>query len=531
MSAMPSVQQRRIVIGAALCAVAFLLVGVRLAQVTLFPAAAVTAKLGNVDPSSRADIVDRNGELMARDLPVYDLYARPHMFTDKQNAARAIARIAGSDSGRLDAIFVGRHPYVLAARRLAPEQRAAIEKLGLLGLEFETTGKRSYPDGPMAAQVIGVTDVDGNGLSGLEMGLNGQLSGRKPGERLVTSLDMRVEFALARTMSAAMTEYRARAAGGLVMDIETGEILGLVSLPNFDPNDRRSASNEAMRNIMTQNVYELGSVFKIFAFAQAIEDGTVDLDEHLTIGDGFKLGKYTIREAEKMPATLAARDVLAQSSNIGTAQIAMRGGPARQQAFLSRLGLLMPAKSELPEVARPLYPKYWGAVENATIAYGHGISVSPLAFAAAAASIVNGGRKVAPTFLKRGKDARGARVISPRTSETMRQLLRYVVTNGTGKKADVPQYGVGGKTGSAEKSGKYGYQEHKLITSFCAVFPIDRPRYLVFVLLDEPHGNAKTLGFALAGYTAAPLAGQIVSRIAPLLGVPMRAKTDSAENS
>ena len=258
-----------------------------------------------------------------------------------------------------------------------------------------------------------------------------------------------------------MDEFKAHAAGGLVMDVRTGEILALVSLPDFDPNARDFGAGDSTRNIMAQNVYELGSVFKIFSFTLAMQDHTVRLDEQLPIGNGYKIGRYTIHEAEHMPATLAVRDVLAQSSNIGTAQIALRSGAQRQRAFLTDTGSTRADPSELPEIARPLYPSNWGDVETATIGFGHGISVSPLAFAAAAASIVNGGRRIVPTFLKHPADARGAQLISPQTSATMRALLRYVVTDGTGKKADVPGYDVGGKTGSAEKNGPHGYVAHR----------------------------------------------------------------------
>jgi cell division protein FtsI (penicillin-binding protein 3) len=303
------------------------------------------------------------------------------------------------------------------------------------------------------------------------------------------------------------------------MDVRTGEVLALISLPDFDPNQRNLADGDSARDVMAQDVYELGSVFKIFSFSLALEDHTTRPDEIFAIGNGYKIGKYTIHEAERMPATLAARDVLAQSSNIGTAQIALRSGGVRQREFLAHLGLLGTLRSELPETARPLYPAHWGEIETATIGFGHGISVSPLAFAAAASAVVNGGRRVVPTFLRHPDDARGEQLIRPETSLAMRELLRYVVTNGTGKKADVPGYDVGGKTGSAEKPGVHGYQAHRLVTSFCAAFPISDPRYLVFVMLDEPHGTRDTLGFALAGYTAAPLAGRVIARIAPILGV------------
>jgi cell division protein FtsI (penicillin-binding protein 3) len=246
-------------------------------------------------------------------------------------------------------------------------------------------------------------------------------------------------------------------------------------------------------------------------------------DEVFAIGNGYKIGKYTIHEAEHMPAMLAARDILAKSSNIGTTQIALRSGPTRQRQFLTTMGILSRLHTELPEARRPLYPSNWGTIETATISFGHGISVSPLTFVAAAAAVVNGGRKITPTFLKHPEDARGEQLIKPETSVKMRELLRYVVTNGTGKNADVAGYDVGGKTGSAQKPKLNGHgYTHSLMTSFCAAFPIDDPRYLVFVLMDDPHGTKETGGFALAGYTAAPLAGRVIARIAPILGVPQR---------
>lgn len=531
MKAPPTVFQRRIAIGAVMCAAAFVLVCLRLADVTVFSLGAGAGKHNESVNTARADLVDRNGALVARDLPVYDVYAHPQMFADKRRAAHRLAVATGSDDARLIQMFAGKRPYTLVARQQNPDVRDKLKRMNLPGLDFEPGGKRYYPAGRMGAQVLGVTNTDGNGISGLELGLNSKLRGIGPVAPVETSLDMRVQFVLAYEAEAARKEFGARAAGGLVMDVRTGEVLALVSLPDFDPNTRNIENGESARNIMTQDVYELGSVFKIFSFALGLEDRTFQLDETIPIGNGFQIGKYTIHEAEHMPATLAARDVLAQSSNIGAAEIALRSGPDRQRAFLAKMGLLKPLKSELPETARPLYPAYWGAVETATIGFGHGISVSPLSFTAAVAAVVNGGRKVTPTFLKHPADARGEQLISPSTSATMRALLRYVVTDGTGKKADVAGYDVGGKTGSAEKPGPHGYQQHKLVASFLAVFPIDNPRYLVFVMLDEPHGTKKTAGFALAGYTAAPMAAKVISRIAPLLGVPMRPFAKSQGNS
>jgi cell division protein FtsI (penicillin-binding protein 3) len=522
MSEAPTVFQRRIVIGAVLCIAAFALVGIRLVHVTLLKspgsghAVAVAA--------ARADLTDRNDELLARDLPVKDLYARPHVFWDKAEAAHDLALATGADEHRLLAGFNNaKHPYVLITRQITPDTEAKVMHLGLPGLEFEASGKRYYPDGRNAAQVVGVTDPDNNGVSGLELGLQNQIHAAAGG-KVATSIDMRVQYILTHEVEQARRTFSAHAAGGVVMNVNTGEVLGLVSAPNFDPNQRKLSDGDSAKNIMAQDVYELGSVFKIFSFALALEDHTLrSLDEVFNIGQGYKLGKHTIHEAEHMPATLAARDILAQSSNIGTLQIALRSGPTRQREFLGHMGLLKPLQTDLPETARPLYPvSDWGQIQTATIGFGQGISVSPLSFVAAAASVVNGGRRITPTFLKQtADDLRGEQVLKPETSEQMRGLLRYVVTDGSGKKADIPGYDVGGKTGSAQVPGEHGrYIPHALRTSFYGVFPVHNPRYVVFILLDQPHGTKETAGFALAGWTAAPTVGRVIQRIAPLLGVP-----------
>jgi cell division protein FtsI (penicillin-binding protein 3) len=515
--------QRRIMLAAGLCVMAFALIGLRLIDVGVLKGSVTGAApaAGESAADTRADLLDRNGMVLARDLPVADLYARPHALADPHGAAMALAGAVGVSAERLEHGFDGRHNYVLVARQLVPDVQNRVLRLGLPGLEFEPALKRYYPEGLAAVQVLGSTDPDGNGVDGLELGLDPMLRDSEPGQSVALALDMRVQYALAHEVEQARETFRARAAGGIVMNVNTGEILAMASLPDAlgEPGAAETHA-DPRRNRMAQDVYELGSVFKIFTFAMAMEDHTTRLDEVFPIGGGFHIGRYTIHDAEHMPATLSARDILAQSSNAGTAQIALRSGPTRQREFLARLGLLGRVHTELPEVAAPLVPRNWGQVETATIGFGHGVSVSPLSFVTAAAEIVNGGRRIAPTFLKRDGDARGEQVIKPETSATMRELLRYVVTDGTGKKADVPGYDVGGKTGSAEKVSGRGYVAHRLLTSFCAVFPIENPRYLVFVMLDEPHGTKATFGFALAGYTAAPLAGQVIARIAPMLGVP-----------
>jgi cell division protein FtsI (penicillin-binding protein 3) len=518
-----TVFQRRIVIGAVFSVAAFVLVGIRLVHVTLLSGDGAGASFAH-PVTARADLTDRNGELLARDLPVKDLYARPHAFWDKDEAARDLAAATGADVNRLRRGFDNaKHPYVLVARRITPDQEEAVMHLGLPGLEFEPAAKRFYPDGRGAAQLLGVTDPDNNGLSGLELGLQNAIRGHAGGQ-VATSIDMRVQYILAHEVDEARKTFSAHAAGGIVMDVKTGEIIAMASLPDFDPNGRKLADGDSTRNIMAQDVYELGSVFKILTFSMAFEDRTLkSLDEMFKIGQGYQIGKHTIHEAEHMPAMLSARDILAQSSNIGTLQIAMRSGGAREHQFLANLGLMQPLRSDLPETARPLYPSTWGDIQTANVSFGQGMAVSPLSFVAAAASVVNGGRQITPTFIKQapGADNRGRQVIRPDTSEQMRDLLRYVVTNGTGRKADIPGYDVGGKTGSAQVAGPGGrYIPHALRTSFFAAFPVHNPRYIVFVLMDQPHGTKETGGFALASYTAVPAAAHVIARIAPLLGVP-----------
>lgn len=516
----PTIYQRRIVIGAALCVLAFALVGIRLVHVTLMKGTGARSVLAH-EVVPRADLVDRNGELLARDLPVMDLYARPHALYDKDEAAHALAEATGADYRRLKKGFdTAKSPYVLVARQLTPDIQDKVMRLGLPGLEFEPDTKRFYPDGRATAQLLGVTDPDGNGQSGLERGLDGKL--REGAAPVRTSIDMRVQYILANEVAAARASLRALKAGGVVMDVNTGEVLGMVSMPDFDPNYRKHIPGDSDNNIMAADRYELGSVFKVLTISLGLDDKSITPDEVFRIGNGLRIGKHTIHEAEAMPATYTVREILAHSSNIGSAQIAMRSGGVRQRQFLTSLGLLEPVRAELPEYARPLFPRSWGTIETATIGFGHGIAVAPLAYVAAVASIVNGGRRITPTFLRHPEDRRGAQVVRPETSAQMLDLLRNVVTNGTGRKANIPGYEVGGKTGSAEKPGRHGYQGHVLVTSFIATFPVSKPRYVVFVVLDEPHGNAETHGLALAGWTAAPLAGRVISRIAPILGVPQK---------
>ncbi|MGQ0741028.1 MAG: peptidoglycan D,D-transpeptidase FtsI family protein [Alphaproteobacteria bacterium] len=517
--AVPQARVRgRIALVAVFSAFAFALIGARLVDVAVFGAGGAASPHGMRVLAQRADLVDRNGVLIARDLPVHDLYARPAEFVDAGAAARALAAATGTDERRLARAFASGRGYVVVKRALAPAERDAVMRLGLPGLVFENNYRRYYAAGSIATHAVGQTDIDGNGLSGLELGLDALL--KQSPTPVPLSLDLRVQYALARELAEGMRRFGARAAGGIVMNVHTGEILALVSLPDFEPNERSATPRDAARNRMAQDVYELGSIFKIFTFAHALDASSVRLDERIAVGEPLKLGRYLIRDSHRMGPELTAADVFAQSSNIGAAQIAARLGAARQHTFLATMGLLEAAKTELPESAAPLLPRHWGGVESATISYGHGISVSPLAFTAAAAAVVNGGTRMTPTFLKRSEGQRGERVLSESTSKAMRELMRLAVTGGTGGKAAVPGYAIGGKTGTAEKAEAGRYASKALISSFYGVVPIDNPEYAVFVMLDEPKGTKETGGFATAGYTSAPVAGRVIARIAPLLGIP-----------
>jgi cell division protein FtsI (penicillin-binding protein 3) len=517
-SAGTAIVRGRIALTALFAAVGFSIVAARLIDVMVFgagpaPIAATTEDTDRI----RADLVGRNGVLIARDLPVSDLYASPSFFWDTAEAAHGLAQATGADESHLKTAFAAKRGYILVAHALTPDQREAVMHLGLPGLTFEERYKRYYPAGRIVAHAVGQVDTDDKGVSGLELGLDKRLRASIQPVRL--SLDMRIQYVLEHETEQAKEDFHAKAAGGIVLNVRTGEVLALASLPDYEPNLRTVSPEDSIRNRMTQDVYELGSIFKIFAFSYAVEHKRVRLDEELPVGKPLKFGRFQIHDFERLGPEISAAQVFAQSSNIGTAQIELRSQPEEQEGFLRSLNLLSAIHTELPEIASPLYPRHWGELESATISFGQGISVNPLAFAAAAASIANGGTLIHPTFLKSDALQHGPRVISEETSETMRQLLRLVVTDGTGSKADVPGYDVGGKTGTAEKPVHGSYAHHQLISSFCGIFPISDPQYLVFIMVDEPHGNKSSAGFATGGWTAAPAVGQVIAHIAPLLGV------------
>lgn len=473
----------------------------------------------------RADVVDRKGEILATDLQGASLYADARVIWDPAEAARDIKSVIPSvNVETLTKKLSSRQAFVWIKRNLTPGQQEGVRQLGLPGFYFKHEPRRVYPNGRTASHVLGYVSVDNHGLAGLERGIEDLVLEKKNKGGLVElALDLRVQHVLEDELSGAIATFRAKGAAGVVLDVNNGEVLALSSQPDFDPNEPRAATKDALFNRATLGLFEMGSTFKIFTAASALDAGKVTLASQYDTSAPITFGQYSIADFHPESRMLSLPEVLMFSSNIGAAKIAMEAGSAVQRSYFGKFGLLAPVPFEVKELGSPLLPKRWGELETMTTAYGHGIAVSPLHVAAASAAVVNGGKYFRPTLLKRDGKAvvPFTRVVSETTSSQMRDLLRSVVAQGTGGKADVPGYPVGGKTGTAEKVSGGNYAEKKLLTSFVGVFPAKAPLYLVLVVLDEPQPSEATQGFASAGWTAAPTAGKVIARIAPMLNVPV----------
>jgi cell division protein FtsI (penicillin-binding protein 3) len=494
---------------------------------------------------ARPDIVDRRGRLMATDRAVSSLFADPQILLDLDEAVEKVTAVLPNlNAAELRRALSDRsRRFVWVARGLDPEEAQAIHNLGLPGLGFRTELKRYYPLGALGGHILGAVSVDNRGLAGIERMLdeNGLIDPMRGAERSLRpavrlALDIGVQHAVAEELRRAIQRYGANAAAALVIDVRTGEIVAAVSLPELDPNRLAELMDPARLDRLTGGTFELGSVYKIITIALALEAGLVDLETILDVRQPLRAGGHTIRDLYPQGRPLTVREVFLHSSNVGAGMLALQAGSERQRAFLAKLGLLDPMRTEAGPVAPPQLPGTWGRTETITIAYGHGLAVAPLQFAAAAAAIVNGGEKVTPTFLlnadgSAAADPAGERVVAPATSASLRELMRLAVTHkaGTGRRAEAEGYGVGGKTGTAELPGRGGYREKAVISSFLGAFPMEAPRFLTLVMLFEPQGTDQTGGRITAGVNAAPVTGRIVERIAPLLGVlPRQVETLAA---
>ncbi len=518
------VARTRLLIGGALMAAAFMVVGVRLVDVTVFPDTeparqASARKIVAERHMDRADIVDRNGVLLATSLTTASLYADPGLIFDPPAAARALVRVLPELSEAEIALQLSSdRDFVWLSRNLTPRQQYEVNRLGIPGFDFRREQRRIYPHGRLTAHVVGFTSVDNDGLAGIEKSFDAALAERR--EPVALSIDVRVQQIVRRELAAQIEKFQAIGGSGIVVDVRTGEIISLVSLPDFDPNEPGTVSDDARFNRTTLGVYELGSIFKIFNHAIALETGAANLTSNYDARKPIRIARFRISDFHPENRWLTVPEIFMYSSNIGSAKMALDIGGAAQRTFLTELGLLRRSSVELPEQARPIYPATWREINTMTIAYGHGIAVSPLHAATAVAAVVNGGVLYPATLIRRDETGvAGKRVISSQTSEQMRRLLRLVVENGTGRNADAPGYLVGGKTGTAEKQVDGRYKRKALISSFVGAFPINAPRYVVLAHLDEPKGIKESYGFATGGWTAAPVVGRVISQIAPLFGI------------
>jgi len=516
---------------AACFAVAFASLGIRLLDMVLTPPEKTASRLAiaaDAPDPRRADILDRHGELLATNIVTLSVTADPARLGDHEATARALARVLdGVDAATLMRRFARGGRFAWVKRQISPREQAAVQELGLPGVAFRSAERRVYPKADLTSHVVGYVDIDNQGLAGIEYAMQDQLvGGAEAGKApLRLSLDLRVQEAAHASLEAAFERFQPVGACAMVMDIERRELLAMASLPDFDPNRRRLAPPEARRNRCSGQVYELGSMFKVITAAMALESGEVSIYDRFDASEPVKIGRNRIRDYHGMKRSLSVPEVFAFSSNIGTVKMAFTaGGADRQRAFLKRLGLFERPGIELPEAARPLLPEKWIDIVSATVAFGHGIAVTPLQFLEAVAAIGGDGRYAGATLLPRDPETplEAPRVVSDATMRDMRWLMWLAVERGTATKARTSGYLVGGKTGTADKAlvgeGR-GYRRDAVVSSFAGVFPVEDPRYAVLVLLDEPKGDERTFGFRTGGWNAAPTVGEIVARIGPILGV------------
>jgi cell division protein FtsI (penicillin-binding protein 3) len=513
-------------------ALGFLSIGGRL--VTLGFADTGQSSGGLYDISStvhRPDIFDRDRRLLATDIKGATLYADPARVIDIDELAEQVTSVLPDVKAKdLRTRLKQGGRFVRIKRELTPKQQAEIHELGLPGLGFIEEYRRVYPVGATAGHVVGLVDVDNKGLAGIEKFIDDNPQLTMTGDEAMTlSLDLGVQYVLREELGSAIATYRAKAAAGIVIDVHSGEVLALASLPDYDPNRREQALDKDRLNRIGFGVYEMGSVFKVFTVAGVLDLGLANFRSRYDASSPIHYASFTIDDFHGKKRSLSVPEVFIYSSNIGAAKMALDMGVDRHRAFLKKLGLMGRVPTELGESAAPIIPAHWQKLNTMTIAFGHGLSVTPLQFAAASLPLFNGGIAVTPTFLPRSREdgmSEGHRVLKPETSASLLKLMRLNVLKGTAKRADAEGYRVGGKTGTAEKVVHGRYSTSALLTSFLAAFPTDAPEYVVLVMLDEPQRVPESSNQATAGVNAAPTAAKIVARIAPILGVTPKLEAD-----
>jgi len=485
--------------------------------------------------TARPDIVDRNGEVLATDVKAPSLFGEPRRIIDKDEAIELLtAALPDLDEAEARTRLSGRKGFVWLKREITPKQQRDIHKLGIPGIGFLRENKRVYPTGAAVAHLIGLVNIDNQGIAGMEKWLdnNGLADLHRAGfatDRLQKpvelSIDLRVEHALRDELLKAKEKYKAKAASGLVSNVRTGEIVALVSLPDFDPNNPKEAHDPDRINRLTTGVFEMGSTFKALTLAMALDSGKATLNSLYDGRGALKFGKFTIHDTHPVGRPITLAEVFTFSSNVGAAKIALAQGVEAHKAFLKKLGQMDRLRTELPESASPIVPKRWTELNTITISFGHGIAVAPLQAVMGINAVVNGGLLIPPTFLKRSEEEARAiakKVIRPETSEKMRYLMRLNAEIGTAKSADVKGYYIGGKTGTSEKVVNGRYSKKQVLNSFTAIIPADNPQYQLLVMLDEPKALPETHGFITSGWNAVPTGGKVIARIGPLLGIEPR---------
>ncbi len=517
------------------------IVGARLVQYGMSEPEIVSS-IGPADNllASRPDLMDRNAQVLATDIRTVSLYAEPHKIVDPDEAVEDIVSVLPDlDPKAVYRKLASKSRFQWLKRQLTPKQQSQILALGIPGVGFRPEKRRFYPGGPTASHVVGLVNIDNRGISGMEKYVDSQglaelaALGMTNDERLEPvrlSLDLRVQNILREELMAGKEKFSAIAAGGVVLNIHTGEVMALASVPDYDPNNPVDALKPDRLNRMTAGTYEMGSTFKTFTIAMGLDSGLVHMRDTFDARAPIRIGGFTIHDFHAARAVLSVTEVFTHSSNIGSARMADLVGIDGHQEFLTRLGLLTRMQTELPEVATPTQPREWKKINSMTIAFGHGVSTTPLQTAVAAAALMNGGKLIPPTFLPRSEedaDKLATQVVSPETAANMRTLFRANVIEGSGRNAAVSGYDVGGKTGTAEKVINGRYSSSVRFNAFLSAFPIDDPQYVVLVIIDEPKAEKAGAGVT-AGWNAAPMVGEVIRRSAPLLGVKPKFGHDGA---
>jgi cell division protein FtsI (penicillin-binding protein 3) len=486
--------------------------------------------------AARPDILDRNGRILATDVKVMSVFAEPRRIIDKDEAVELITAVLPDvDAAALRQRLGSRKGFVWIKRGVTPKQREEVHRLGLPGVGFLPESKRVYPNGPLAAHVLGFANLDGIGISGLEKYIDGRgiADLQRAGftlaptdlDPITTSLDLEATFAVRDELAKGISRFKAKAGAAAMVDVDTGEVVAMASLPDYDPNTPADALEPNHINRLSVGVYEMGSTFKAISVAMALDAGKVNLNSRIDARDALRHGRFTIHDYHAQHRILSVPEVFTYSSNVGAARMALMVGVEGHKAFLRKMGQLTKLRTELPETADPLVPRNWGELNTMTIAFGQGLNVAPLQAMMAVSALANGGFLITPTFLRRSAaEARteATRVVKPETSEAMRYLMRLNAEVGSAKMAEVKGYYIGGKTGTADKIVHGRYSQDKVLTTFMAIFPADRPRYLVLTMLDEPQGLTETHGYRTAAWNSGQIAGKIIERAGPLLGVAPR---------